>query len=62
MTIKVVVRYEQKFWGETLTDTYTRLLDSEDEIPAIYEALYEDPCVTYVDVKIIPGVPKEVTE
>jgi hypothetical protein len=59
MTIKVVVHYEQEYWGKTLTDTYTRLLDSMDEISSIYEALYEDPCVKHVDVKIIPEAPKE---
>jgi hypothetical protein len=60
MSIEVIVRYSQNDWGKTLFDTYTRTLNSRDEIRNIYEALYEDPCVTHVEVIEISNTQKEL--
>jgi len=60
MSIQVIVRYSQVDWGKTLFDSYTRILDSRNEIPSIYEALYEYPCVTHIEVIEISNTQKEI--
>ncbi len=52
----VLVRYTQKFWGETLTDSYTREVYSQRDVENIYKALYEDPCVKHVEVTKIEKI------
>lgn len=57
--MKVLVKYSQKFMGEILNNEYISFVTSDDEIDAIYEALYSDPHVYSVDVEKLGGTEDE---
>lgn len=49
--MKVLVTYSQDFMGEILDDEYISFVTSDDDINIIYDALYSDPHVFFVDVE-----------
>ena len=49
--MEVLVKYSQEYMGEILDDEYTTFVADDDDIDAIYEALYSDPHVFSVDVE-----------
>lgn len=49
--MEVLVKYSQEYLGEILDDEYISFITSDDDIKIIYEALYSDPHVFFVDIE-----------